>query len=81
MNRIEVQKILMEIEVIYPNFKNGVTNPTALIDIWHKFLQKYEYADVSTALGEYIESSNSSFAPSVSQLIGLVKKKRQFLLN
>lgn len=76
MNRIEVQKILMEIEVIYPNFKNGITNPTALIDIWHKFLQKYEYADISTALIEFVETSNNSFAPSISQLIGIVKKHK-----
>lgn len=76
MNRIEVQKILMEIEVIYPNFKNGITNPTALIDIWHKFLQKYEYADISTALIEFVETSNNSFAPSISQLIGIVKSHK-----
>ena len=76
MNRIEVQKILMEIEVIYPNFKNGITNPTALIDIWHKFLQKYEYADISAALIEFVETSNNSFAPSISQLIGIVKKHK-----
>lgn len=76
MNRIEVQKILMEIEVIYPNFKNGITNPTALIDIWHKFLQKYDYADISTALIEFVETSNNSFAPSISQLIGIVKKHK-----
>lgn len=76
MNRVEVQKILMQIEVIYPSFKNGITNPTALIDIWHKFLEKYEYADISTALVEYVDTSNNSFAPSISQLIGIVKKHK-----
>ena len=68
----------MEIEVIYPNFKNGITNPTALIDIWHKFLQKYDYADISTALIEFVETSNNSFAPSISQLIGIVKKTQGY---
>ena len=72
MTRIEVQKVLATLDMIYSNFK--VDDATAMVDIWHRFLQKYEYADISAAIDEYVETSGSSFAPNVSQLIGIVKK-------
>lgn len=72
MNALEIRKILASIDIIYPNFRVDDVNLTA--DTWLKFLKNYEYGDVSAALGEYVETSNSAYPPSVSQLIGLVKK-------
>lgn len=74
MNRFETKKILASIDMIYSNFQ--VENSELMADTWHRFLQKYEYADISAALEEYVENANSAYAPNVSQLIGIVKKRK-----
>jgi hypothetical protein len=76
MNRLEVQKILASLDLTYSNFKVEDNKKTLMVDTWHKLLEKYDYADVSAALMEYIGTSNSAYAPSVSQLIGIVKSHK-----
>ena len=66
MTKFEVKKILASIDMIYSNFQ--VENSELMADTWHRFLQKYEYADISAALEEYVENANSAYAPNVSQL-------------
>lgn len=74
MNRLEVQKVLATVSMIYPNFVIEEAKRTVTVDTWFRFLQNYDYTDVSAAIGEYVETSNSSFAPNLSQIIGIVKK-------
>lgn len=76
MNRLEIKKLLACLEMTYSNFNVEDEKRTFMVDTWLNFLGKYQYTDVSAALTEYIETSNSSFAPSVSQLIGIVKKHK-----
>lgn len=75
MTREEIKKILMIIDATYPNFK--VTDATVTIDAWHMFLDDYSYDDISNALIAYTKSSNSGFAPSVSQLIEMAEKPKE----
>ena len=75
MTRSDVQKILATIEMMFSSFK--VDDPTAMVDIWHSFLEPYEYVDISSAIGEYVKTSNSTYAPSISQLIGIVNKNKK----
>ncbi|WP_167957943.1 replicative helicase loader/inhibitor [Anaerosporobacter faecicola] len=67
MIRQEVVKILMIISSAFPNFKSDNMSNTA--DVWATLLADYDYNVIQASLMTYIASSNSSFAPSVSQLI------------
>ena len=67
MTREETQKLLMAIGSIYPNFKPE--DKTLTIDSWHWALEEYPAEAVKAALQIYIRTSNTGFAPSVSQLI------------
>jgi len=76
MNRLEIQKLLAGMEMLFANFRVEDERKTAMIDTWLGFLEQYDYADVKSALMEYVETSNSSFAPSMPQLIGIIKKHK-----
>lgn len=67
MIREETKKLLLSISTTYPNFK--IENLSFTIDTWQVFLEPYNYNEIQASLMTYISSSNSSFAPSVSQLI------------
>lgn len=75
MTREEVAKILAVISTAYPNFK--VENKSMTVDSWHFLLEEYSYSDISTALKTFICTSNSAFAPSVSELIGMAHRTAQ----
>lgn len=72
MCREEVVKILMIVANSYPNFRPDNMSTTA--DVWTTLLDGYEYKDIQASLMTYIASSNSGFAPSVSQLIAGARK-------
>lgn len=67
MTREETLKILMTMQVAYPNYK--VHNKDFAIDIWHDLLSDYTYQVVSAALKAYILTDTSGFAPSVGELV------------
>lgn len=75
MTRDETQRILAVIAATYPNFKPE--NKTQLVDTWHWILEEYNYQDINLALKTFVMSSQSAFAPSVSELIGLVNKANE----
>lgn len=72
MTRDETKKIIMVISASYPNFKPQDLRMT--VDVWHSMLDEYSYIQVSTALKAYIASDTSGFAPSIGQVIELMKK-------
>ena len=72
MTREETKKILTIIAMTYSNFE--VKDKAKVIDAWHLFLSDYDYAAVEVALKTYVSTSGSAFAPSVSELIGMLRK-------
>ena len=75
MTRDEVKKILIVIENTFSTFK--VENKTQTINVWESFLKDYTYEAVNIALSIYISTSGSAFAPSISQLIGMMRKPQE----
>lgn len=72
MTRDEVKKIIAVIAATYPNFQSD--DPTFTVDSWHFFLSDHSYEEISMALKAFVNTANSAFAPSVSQLIGQLNK-------
>lgn len=70
MTRDEVKKIVMTIDVIYPNW-----NPkdlTFLVNAWTTMLIDYTYEDIERALRTFVATDQKGFAPTVGQLINCV---------
>lgn len=44
---------------------------------WSKYLSGYTYEEISSALKEYILTEKTGFAPSIGQLVNLVKEQRE----
>lgn len=63
----ETRELLMSINAIYPNW--NVDDPEFTVNAWHWALEEYPAAGIKAALQIYIKTSNTGFAPSVSQLI------------
>lgn len=76
MTREETTKILAVIGATYPNFKPE--DKTATVDAWHFMLSDYDYNMINIALKAYVTTSNTGFAPSVSQLIAMTHKADEF---
>lgn len=74
MEREDVKKLLMTLDVTYANFKLDPATLSFTVDSWLMFLGDYDSKDVLTALKTFINTSNSAFAPSPSELIGLIHK-------
>ena len=77
MEREEVKKLLMTLDVTYANFKLDPATLSFTVDSWLMFLGDYDSKDVLTALKTFINTSNSAFAPSPSELIGLINKPQE----
>ena len=75
MTREETKRILMVVQAAYPNF--SPSDKTVTVDTWHKFLEEYPYEQVDAAIGTYIRSDTSGFAPG----IGMVIEKLQTLFR
>lgn len=75
MTRDETKKIVAAVVQTYPNFKPE--NLSGMVDTWHMFLSDFDYESIKLALRAYVMSSNSGFAPSVSQLIGMLHKPKE----
>ena len=69
MTRDETKELLMMIRAIYPNFNVKPAEMTPTINAWHMMLEDYPADAVMAALKIYVKTSDSGFAPGVSQLI------------
>lgn len=74
MTRDDVKQLLMTLDVTFSNFKLDPTKLSFTINSWFIFLEPYSLEDVQIALKTFINTSNSAFAPSPSELIGLIHK-------
>lgn len=72
MTRDEVKELLMTLDVTYANFKLDPTKLPFTINSWLLFLEPYSMQDVQIALKTFVNTSNSAFAPTPSELIGLI---------
>lgn len=75
MTREETKRILMVIDATYTTFK--VDNLSDVLDAWHFFLADHDYNEIAIALKTYVNTSGSTFAPSVSQLIAMTRKTEE----
>ena len=75
MTREECKQLIMVLEASYPNFKTN--NPQEVLNAWFIFLQEFDYQTILGALKVYIHTSESAFAPSVSQLIAMTRKPKE----
>ena len=71
MTRDETLGILMKIDVLFPNWKPE--NLTMTTDAWAAVLREYPKDVVEAALNTYVTGNESGFAPSVSQLLGIIR--------
>lgn len=67
MTREETKKILMVVQAAYPNY--SVPDKITAIDTWFRFLGEYTYTQVDAAVGTYIRSDTSGFAPTIGQVV------------
>ncbi len=67
MKKSETAKILMVMDMNYPNFKPKDMN--FAIETWNEMLQDYSYEEISVALKAFILSDTSGFAPTIGQLV------------
>ena len=78
MTREETVKIIRIMVDGYPNYKPNDISET--VDVWQMLLEEYSYKQVSAALKEYILTENTGFAPSIGQIVNMVKahEKRKY---
>jgi len=70
----ETKKLLMAIDATYPTFKTE--NPMVTAETWHWALEEHPAEAIMAALKIYINTNNTGFAPSPSQLIGAMQSVR-----
>lgn len=80
MTRDEVKQLLMRIETTYPNWKPQ-GSLSLVIDVWHEYLSDFAYEDILHAVKAYVLSDTSGFAPSVGQLLSMLRKVSQEEMN
>lgn len=66
MTRDETIKILMVIQVAYPNYKPQ--DKTIAVNVWTEMLSDVPYEKVSAALKAYIQTNKNGFAPSIGEI-------------
>ena len=72
MTREETIQLLMMVQASYPNYKPQ--DKTIAVNMWHEMLKEYDKDLVMMALKAFIQTDTSGFAPSVGQILGLIKK-------
>lgn len=73
MDRDEVKRLLFTLSEKYTTFKIDPQMLSFKIDAWLEDLAPYSYEDVKKACAVYRDNERSAFAPSTSQIIGLIK--------
>lgn len=74
MTREEIKKLLSVITSIYRNFDAKPQDMANIVNAWTWALSDYPAEEINASLKIFIQTSNSSFAPTVSQLIEGVHK-------
>lgn len=74
MKKAETAKILMVMDMNYPNWKPKDMN--FAIETWNEMLSDYSYEEISVALKAFILSDTSGFAPTIGQLVERVHQLR-----
>lgn len=75
MTREQIQELLATTQVAFPNF--NPKDKKATTNLWFVMLSEYTYKQVSSALKEYILTEKTGFAPSIGQLVNLVKAQKE----
>ena len=74
MTREETLKILMGMQVQYPNFNPKDKRYT--LDLWHKAFEDQNYLEISDALMYFFKNDTKGFAPLPGQLLDCARKLR-----
>ena len=77
MKKDDVKKLLMTMEVTFPNFKIEPEQLGFTLNAWYEALKDFSSEEIAIAYKTYLNTVSSPFAPSVSQLIGLVHKPHE----
>ena len=72
MTRQDTVDLIHSIVSLYPNWKPD--NLTQTVNAWQWALEDFDAMSVKAALKTYLNTNNSGFAPSVSQLIACIHK-------
>lgn len=75
MMETDVKKIIASMMVSFNNYRPIDVDYVA--HEWSKYLSGYTYEEISSALKEYILTEKTGFAPSIGQLVNLVKEQRE----
>lgn len=75
MTREQVQELLATTQVAFPNF--NPKDKKATTNLWFMMLSDYTYEQISLALKEYILTEKAGFAPSIGQLVNMVKVQKE----
>ena len=70
MTRDETKKLLLQMQMMYPNLK--FTDLSFAIETWHQFLADRDYQLYADALAVYVQTDTSGFAPNLGQLNALI---------
>lgn len=75
MQREEVKKLIRIIVDSYPNYKPG--NLAETVDVWTYMLSDFSYQEIAVALKAFILTDTSGFAPSIGQLVQMLRKSNE----
>lgn len=71
MTRDETKNLIRAICALYPNWKPG--NISETVDVWAVMLDDIPYSHAQKALKVFSRTDKSGFAPSIGQLINIMK--------
>lgn len=75
MTETDAKKIIASMMVSFGNYRPIDVDYVARE--WSKYLSGYTYEEISSALKEYILTEKTGFAPSIGQLVNLVKEQKE----
>ena len=75
MTETDAKKIIASMMVSFGNYRPIDVDYVARE--WSKYLSDYTYDQISSALKEYILTEKTGFAPSIGQLVNLVKAQKE----
>lgn len=71
MTRDETKKLLMQVELLYPEAKILQGDVSMLLDLWAEALTDERYDEVHACLVRYFQTDEKGFPPKVGQLLVL----------
>ena len=72
MTREETIQLLMMVQAAYPNYKPQ--DKTIAVNMWHEMLKDHDRDIVMASFKAFVQADSSGFAPSVGQILGLIRK-------